>query len=141
MWPYLRNVAKKSARRLLAGRAELLRTKICVVVVVAMHIFVLLVALMGSSVTKAKCALERFFIYCPAPPFMNVAIHGKFRENLTLEQIYMAQRYDLFAEMDPMGSSMTRANCALERFFIYCPAPLFMNVAILEKCSEIWPHS
>ena len=37
---------------------------------------------MGSSVTKAKCALERFFIHCPAPPFMNVAIPEKCSEGI-----------------------------------------------------------
>jgi hypothetical protein len=98
---------------------------------------------MGSSVTKAKCALERFFIYCPAPPFMNVAIPKK-----CSEEIYF------LAEMVSMGSivtkailyllpcaafygcAYTKAKCTSERFFIYCPAPQFMNVAIPEKCSE-----
>ena len=37
--------------------------------------------------------------------------------------------------MDPMGSSVTKAKCALEKFFIYCPLLPFMNVAITEKCS------
>ena len=80
---------------------------------------------MGSSVTKAKCALERFFIYCPAPPFMNVAIPKK-----CSEEIYF------LAEMVSMGSIVTKAKCALERFFIYCPVPPFMNVVITKKCSK-----
>ena len=60
MWPYLRNVAKEYT-----------------------YIFLDRMSLIGSIVTKAKCALERFFIYWPAPPFMNVAIPQNCSENLT----------------------------------------------------------
>jgi hypothetical protein len=84
---------------------------------------------MGSSVTKAKCALERFFIYCPAPPFMNVARPEKCSERIFIH-IYFLDKMAL------MGSSVTKVKCALERFNIYCPAPPFMNVVLPEKCSE-----
>ena len=70
--------------------------------------------------------MERFFIYCPAPPFMNVAMPEKWREGI----------YVFSDKMALMSSRLTTAKCALDRFFIYCPALLFMNVDIAEKCRE-----
>jgi hypothetical protein len=78
MWYYPRNVAKK-------------------------YVFLLdEMALLGISVMKAKCALERFFIYCPVPLLMNVAIPKKCSKGV----------YIFFSdEMTLMGCSLTKTKC------------------------------